>query len=99
MAVGGHAQMNAYVAGPLGVSVSANVDWIGGNGLVLPGHASVIAVAGPVLRWLALGLDSRSFLLAVVGLRAVLPWCASGYSGKRRVSWRSPLGPIVVVPS
>ncbi|KYF63847.1 hypothetical protein BE11_07200 [Sorangium cellulosum] len=51
MAVGGHARINAYLAGPLGVSVSANVDWIGGSSLVLPGHASVIVVAGPVLRW------------------------------------------------
>ncbi|WP_437935136.1 hypothetical protein [Sorangium sp. So ce341] len=53
MAVGGHAQTNAYVAGPLGVSVDANVDWIGGSSLVLPGHVSVIVVAGPVLRWSA----------------------------------------------
>ncbi|WP_437829342.1 hypothetical protein [Sorangium sp. So ce1153] len=51
MAVGGHAQTNAYVAGPLGVSVSANVDWVGGSSLVLPGHLSVLVVAGPVLRW------------------------------------------------
>lgn len=51
MAVGAHAQANAYVAGPLGVSVSANVDWVGGSSLVLPGHVSVLVVAGPVLRW------------------------------------------------
>ncbi|MGK3997937.1 hypothetical protein [Sorangium sp. So ce1024] len=51
MAVGAHAQTNAYVAGPLGVSVSANVDWVGGSSLVLPGHVSVLVVVGPVLRW------------------------------------------------
>ncbi|HTN89245.1 MAG TPA: hypothetical protein VL242_36455 [Sorangium sp.] len=51
MAVGAHGQTNAYVAGPLGVSVSANVDWVGGSSLVLPGHVSVLVVAGPVLRW------------------------------------------------
>lgn len=51
LAVGGHAQTNAYVAGPLGVSVSLNVDWMGGGSLVLPGHVSVVIVAGPVLRW------------------------------------------------
>ena len=53
MAVGGHAQSSAYVAGPLGVSVSANVNWIGGGSLVLPGYVSVVVVAGPVLRWSA----------------------------------------------
>lgn len=51
MAAGAHAQTNAYVAGPLGVSVSANVDWVGGSSLVLPGYVSVLVVAGPVLRW------------------------------------------------
>ncbi|MGK4002372.1 hypothetical protein WMF31_07105 [Sorangium sp. So ce1036] len=51
MAAGAHAQTTAYVAGPLGVSVSANVDWIGGSSLVLPGYVSVLVVAGPVLRW------------------------------------------------
>ncbi|WP_437756256.1 hypothetical protein [Sorangium sp. So ce1389] len=51
MAAGAHAQTNAYVAGPLGVSVSANVDWVDGSSLVLPGYVSVLVVAGPVLRW------------------------------------------------
>ncbi|XXY44358.1 hypothetical protein WME91_30565 [Sorangium sp. So ce269] len=51
MAVGGHAQTNAYVAGPLGVSVSVNVNWIGGTSMVLPGYVSIVAVAGPVFRW------------------------------------------------
>ncbi|WP_437727037.1 hypothetical protein [Sorangium sp. So ce861] len=51
LAVGGHAQTNAYIAGPLGVSVSVNVDWVGRGSLVLPGYVSVVVVAGPVLRW------------------------------------------------
>lgn len=51
MAVGGHAQASAYVMGPLGISASANVDWIRGRSLVLPGHVSVAVVAGPAIRW------------------------------------------------
>ncbi|WP_438022401.1 hypothetical protein [Sorangium sp. So ce233] len=51
VAAGAHTQANAYVAGPLGVSASANVDWNGGSSLVLPGYVSVLVVAGPVLRW------------------------------------------------
>jgi hypothetical protein len=51
VAPGGHAQTDVYFAGPLGVSVSANVDWIGGSSLVLPGGLAVMVVAGPVLRW------------------------------------------------
>jgi hypothetical protein len=51
MAVGGHAQANAYIAGPLGISASANLDWIDGRSLVLPGYASIVVVAGPVMRW------------------------------------------------
>ncbi|WP_437671171.1 hypothetical protein [Sorangium sp. So ce131] len=53
LAVGGHAQTNAYVAEPLGVSVSVNVDWVGRGSLVLPGYVSVVVVAGAVLRWSA----------------------------------------------
>jgi hypothetical protein len=51
LAVGGHAQTTAYVAGPLGVSASVNVDWVGRGSLVLPGYMSVVVVAGPVFRW------------------------------------------------
>jgi hypothetical protein len=51
VAPSGHAQANLYFAGPLGVSVRANVDWIGGRSLVLPGSAAAMVVAGPVLRW------------------------------------------------
>jgi hypothetical protein len=51
VAPGGHAQADVYFAGPLGVSVSADVDWIGGRSLVLPAGVAVMVVAGPVLRW------------------------------------------------
>lgn len=48
---GGHAQISVYFAGPLGVSVSVNVDWIGGASSVLSGSVAAMAVAGPVFRW------------------------------------------------
>jgi hypothetical protein len=48
---GGHAQMSVYFAGPVGVSVSANLVWIGGASLVLPGSVAAMVVAGPVFRW------------------------------------------------
>lgn len=50
---GGHAQTNVYFAGRLGVSVSANIGWVGGRSLVLPGGVAAMIVAGPVLRWSA----------------------------------------------
>jgi hypothetical protein len=37
LAPGGHAQTNLYFAGPLGISVSANVDWVGGGASSFPG--------------------------------------------------------------
>jgi hypothetical protein len=51
LAPGGHAQVNLYVTERLGVSVRANVDWVGGRSLVLPGGVAAMLVAGPVLRW------------------------------------------------
>lgn len=48
---GGHAQVNAHVTESLGLSVSANVDWVGGISLVFPGAMAAMVVAGPVLRW------------------------------------------------
>jgi len=48
---GGHAQTNVYFAGPFGVSVSANIAWIGGISLVLPGGVAAMVVAGPAFRW------------------------------------------------
>jgi hypothetical protein len=53
VALGGYAQADVYFAGPLGVSVSANVAWIGGRSLVLPGGVAALVVAGPALRWSA----------------------------------------------
>lgn len=53
LAPGGHAQAEVYFAGPLGMSVSGHVDWVGGSSLVLPGGLAVMVVAGPVLRWRA----------------------------------------------
>lgn len=50
---GVHAQANMYFAGPLGVTVSAGVDWLGGSSRVLPGGVAAMVVAGPVLRWAA----------------------------------------------
>jgi hypothetical protein len=50
LAVGGHFQADVYLAEPLGVSVSANVDWIGGSSRVLPGGVAAMVVAGPVFR-------------------------------------------------
>ncbi len=54
---GGRAQANVYFAGPWGVSVSANLDWIGGKSLVLPGGVAVMVVAGPVFRWTSKGIQ------------------------------------------
>ncbi len=51
LAPGGHGQANVYFAGPWGVSVSANVGWVGGRSLVLPGGVAAMVVAGPVFRW------------------------------------------------
>jgi hypothetical protein len=48
---GGHARVNVYLFGPLGISVDGNVDWVGGKSLVLPGGVAAMVVAGPVLRW------------------------------------------------
>ncbi|MBK8252628.1 MAG: hypothetical protein IPK82_08160 [Polyangiaceae bacterium] len=48
---GGQAQVDFYFFGPLGVSVSANVDWVGGRSLVLPGGVAAMIRLGPVLRW------------------------------------------------
>lgn len=51
LAPGGHGQGNFYVSGRLGISVSANLDWVGGRSLVLPGGWAAMIVAGPVFRW------------------------------------------------
>ncbi len=48
---GGQVQASLYFTGPLGASVSVNVDWVGGSSLILPGGVAAMIVAGPVLRW------------------------------------------------
>ena len=50
---GGHAEVNVFFAGPLGASVSANLDWVGGASLALPGGIAAMVTVGPVLRWRA----------------------------------------------
>ena len=53
VALGGHAQGEMYFAGPLGASVSANVDWLGGRSRVIADGVAVMVVVGPVFRWRA----------------------------------------------
>jgi hypothetical protein len=52
VAPGGHLQI-MYFAGAMGVSVRANIDWVGGRSLVLPGGVAAMVTAGPVLRWIS----------------------------------------------
>ncbi|AUX20915.1 uncharacterized protein SOCEGT47_013910 [Sorangium cellulosum] len=51
VAPGGHAQTDWYFSEPLGVSVSANLDWAGGNSRVLHGDLVAMITAGPVWRF------------------------------------------------
>lgn len=51
VAAGGQAQVNAFLAGPLGVSANASLEWMGGASLVLPGGVAAMVVAGPLVRW------------------------------------------------
>ena len=51
LAPGGHVHANVYFGGPVGLSVSANVDWVGGRSFVLPGGFAALIVAGPMFRW------------------------------------------------
>jgi hypothetical protein len=50
IAPGGRAQVDYYLTEPLGVSVTASIDWIGGSSLVLPGGIATMVVAGPIFR-------------------------------------------------
>lgn len=54
---GGHGQATVYFAGPWGVSLSANVGWVGGRSSVLPGGVAAMVVVGPVLRWSSKGIQ------------------------------------------
>jgi hypothetical protein len=51
LAPGANARADLFFTGPLGVSLSANVDWVSGSSLVLPGGVAAMVVAGPVFRW------------------------------------------------
>ncbi|MFO0590277.1 MAG: hypothetical protein U0441_22225 [Polyangiaceae bacterium] len=51
ISAGGHAQVDAYIAGAFGLSANVNVDWLGGNSAVLPGGVVLTASAGPIVRW------------------------------------------------
>ncbi|AUX24350.1 hypothetical protein SOCEGT47_048870 [Sorangium cellulosum] len=51
VAPGGHAQADWYFSEPLGVSVSANLDWAGGDSRVLHGSWVAMVAAGPVWRF------------------------------------------------
>jgi len=51
LAPGGHVSVNACFAGPLGVSVNGNVDWVEGRSPVFPGGVAAMVIVGPVLRW------------------------------------------------
>jgi hypothetical protein len=50
---GGHVELSAYLAGPLGVAVSVDVNYLVGDLGALYGSVAAAAVAGPVLRWSA----------------------------------------------
>jgi hypothetical protein len=51
LAPGANARADLFFTGPMGVSLSANVDWLSGSSLVLRGGVAAMVVAGPVFRW------------------------------------------------
>ncbi|XXT17023.1 hypothetical protein WME94_43025 [Sorangium sp. So ce429] len=51
IAPGGHAQVDWYFSEPLGASVSANLDWVGGSSRVLRGNLMAMVSVGPVWRF------------------------------------------------
>ena len=48
---GAQAQAEVYLAGPLGVAVTASAGWMGGRSYSLSGGVAAMVIAGPVLRW------------------------------------------------
>lgn len=52
LAPGAQAQGNLFFAGPLGLSLSANVDWLIGSSGILHGGVAAMFLAGPVVRWI-----------------------------------------------
>lgn len=51
LSAGGHAQLTIYVVGPLGLSGSATIEWMGGASSVVRNNLAATFVAGPVVRW------------------------------------------------
>lgn len=51
IAVGGHAVLAYFFAGPLGLSVTGSLDYVGGKSRVLPGGPVVMGTAGFVLKF------------------------------------------------
>lgn len=51
VAVGGHAVLAYFFAGPLGLSVDGSLDYVGGKSRVLPGGPVVMGTAGLVLKF------------------------------------------------
>ena len=51
VAVGGHAVLAYFFAGPLGLSMNGSLDYVGGKSRVLPGGAVVMGTAGFVLKF------------------------------------------------
>ncbi|WP_437675379.1 hypothetical protein [Sorangium sp. So ce131] len=51
VAPGGHTQTDWYLTEALGVSVSANLDWVGGSSRVLQDNLVAMVTAGPVWKF------------------------------------------------
>lgn len=48
---GAHAQIELYLTSSFGASLSANLDWLGGSSVLLPGSVAAMVLAGPIFRW------------------------------------------------
>jgi hypothetical protein len=68
LAPGGHAQANVYWAGPLGVSVSASVDWVGGQSLVL-----TRGLGRDGRGWTRVSMEVEMNAYSVLGIAALVP--------------------------
>ncbi|MEZ4308531.1 MAG: hypothetical protein R3F14_10855 [Polyangiaceae bacterium] len=51
IAVGGHAVLAYFFAGPFGLSMTGSLDYVGGKSRVLPGGAVVMGTAGLVVKF------------------------------------------------
>jgi hypothetical protein len=51
ISLGGHARVDYYAVGPLGITTNVDVAWYGGRGSqILPGALAVTVTVGPILR-------------------------------------------------